>query len=99
MPSKAADAWGSSDQAGASHPQTAETRLVTSGPGSQSFEMPDVPAIAAAAHAHGVLVIDDNTWAAPLFRRSLEQGVDISILAATISVAIPTSCSGLRTLR
>jgi cysteine-S-conjugate beta-lyase len=30
-------------------------------PGSQSFEMPDVPAIAAVAHAHGVLVIDDNT--------------------------------------
>jgi cystathionine beta-lyase len=52
-------------------------------PGSQSFEMPDVPAIAAAAHAHGVLVIDDNTWATPLFRRALEQGVDISIQAAT----------------
>jgi cystathionine beta-lyase len=42
-----------------------------------------VPAIAAAAHAHDVLVIDDNTWATPLFRRSLEQGVDISIQAAT----------------
>jgi cystathionine beta-lyase len=52
-------------------------------PGSQSFEMPDVPAIAAVAHAHGALVIDDNTWATPLFRRSLEQGVDISIQAAT----------------
>ena len=52
-------------------------------PGSQSFEMPDVRAIAAAAHAHGAIVIDDNTWATPLFHRSLEQGVDISIQAAT----------------
>src|ERR1700730_6526552 len=52
-------------------------------PGSQSFEMPDIRAIAAAAHARGAIVIDDNTWASPLFHRSLEQGVDISIQAAT----------------
>jgi cysteine-S-conjugate beta-lyase len=52
-------------------------------PGSQSFEMPDIPAIAAVAHAHGALVIDDNTWATPLYHRSLEQGVDISMQAAT----------------
>jgi cystathionine beta-lyase len=52
-------------------------------PGSQSFEMPDIPAIASVAHARGALVIDDNTWATPLFHRSLDQGVDISIQAAT----------------
>ncbi|MBR0937782.1 cystathionine beta-lyase [Bradyrhizobium jicamae] len=52
-------------------------------PGSQSFEMPDVPAIAAAAHARGAIMIDDNTWATPLYHRSLEQGVDISMQAAT----------------
>jgi cystathionine beta-lyase len=52
-------------------------------PGSQSFEMPDIPAIAAVAHAHDALVIDDNTWATPLYHRSLEQGVDISMQAAT----------------
>jgi cystathionine beta-lyase len=52
-------------------------------PGSQSFEMPDVRAIAAAAHAHGAITIDDNTWATPLFHRSLEHGVDISVQAAT----------------
>lgn len=61
-----------------------ETRAVmVEAPGSQSLEMPDVPAIAAAAHARGAIVIDDNTWATPLFRRALEQGVDISIQAAT----------------
>jgi len=52
-------------------------------PGSQSFEMPDIPAIAAIAHAHEALVIDDNTWATPLYHRSLDFGVDISIQAAT----------------
>jgi cystathionine beta-lyase len=57
--------------------------IVVEAPGSQSFEMPDIPAIAAAAHARGALVIDDNTWATPLYHRSLEQGVDISMQAAT----------------
>jgi cysteine-S-conjugate beta-lyase len=52
-------------------------------PGSQSFEMPDIPAIVSVAHARDVLVIDDNTWATPLFHRSLDQGVDISMQAAT----------------
>jgi cystathionine beta-lyase len=57
--------------------------LLIEAPGSQTFEMPDVPAIARAAHARDILVLDDNTWATPLFHRSLEQGVDISIQAAT----------------
>jgi cysteine-S-conjugate beta-lyase len=57
--------------------------VLVEGPGSQSFEMPDIPAIAAVAHARGALVIDDNTWATPLYHRSLEQGVDISMQAAT----------------
>jgi cysteine-S-conjugate beta-lyase len=57
--------------------------VLVEAPGSQSFEMPDIPAIAAAAHAHGAIVIDDNTWATPLYHRSLEQGVDISMQAAT----------------
>jgi cystathionine beta-lyase len=57
--------------------------VLVEAPGSQSFEMPDIPAIAAVAHAKGALVVDDNTWATPLFHRSLDQGVDISIQAAT----------------
>ena len=57
--------------------------VLVEAPGSQSFEMPDVRAISAAAHARGALVIDDNTWATPLYRRALEQGVDISMQAAT----------------
>ena len=57
--------------------------VLVEAPGSQSFEMPDIPAIASIAHARGALVIDDNTWATPLFHRSLDQGVDISMQAAT----------------
>lgn len=57
--------------------------VMVEAPGSQSFEMPDIPAIAGVAHARGALVLDDNTWATPLYHRSLDQGVDISIQAAT----------------
>jgi cystathionine beta-lyase len=57
--------------------------VLVEAPGSQSFEMPDIPAIAAVAHGRGALVIDDNTWATPLYHRSLDYGVDISIQAGT----------------
>src|SRR5262249_33345238 len=52
-------------------------------PGSQSFEMPDVPAIADVAHSHGAIVLMDNTWATPLYFPALEKGVDLSIQAGT----------------
>jgi len=57
--------------------------VLVEAPGSQSFEMPDLPAIATVAHGRGALVIDDNTWATPLYHRSLELGADISMQAAT----------------
>jgi len=52
-------------------------------PGSQTFEMQDIPAIAEAAHARGAVVLADNTWATPYFFRSFEHGVDVSLHAAT----------------
>ncbi|WP_372396795.1 cystathionine beta-lyase [Azospirillum sp. HJ39] len=52
-------------------------------PGSLTFEIQDVPAIAEAAKAVGATVMMDNTWATPLFFRPFDQGVDISIHAAT----------------
>jgi len=48
-------------------------------PGSLSFEIQDVPAIAAAAHAHGAVILMDNTWASPLYFQALEKGVDLAI--------------------
>ncbi len=60
------------------------TRIVfAESPGSLTFEVLDVPAIVHAAHAHGALVILDNTWATPLGFRAFDHGVDISVHAAT----------------
>ncbi|HEU5018970.1 MAG TPA: cystathionine beta-lyase [Pseudolabrys sp.] len=52
-------------------------------PGSQSFEMQDIPAIAAAAHARNAVVLMDNTWATPLYFDAFDKGVDLSIQAGT----------------
>lgn len=52
-------------------------------PGSVTFEMQDIPAIAKAAHARGVKVLIDNTWAAPTLCRPFDMGVDISVQAGT----------------
>ena len=52
-------------------------------PGSQSFEMQDVPAIAKAAHDKGATVLMDNTWATPLYFRPFEKDVDLAIQAGT----------------
>jgi cystathionine beta-lyase len=60
------------------------TRLVfVESPGSLTFEMQDVPAIAEVAHARGAVVAMDNTWASPLFCKPFALGADVSIQAAT----------------
>ncbi len=59
------------------------TAVVVEAPGSLTFEMQDIPAIAGAAHKQGATVIMDNTWATPLYFKPFEHGVDVSIHAAT----------------
>jgi cystathionine beta-lyase len=60
------------------------TKVVfTESPGSNTFEVQDIPAIAAASRKAGAIVMMDNTWATPLYFRPLDHGVDISIHAAT----------------
>jgi len=60
------------------------TRLVyLESPGSLTFEVQDVPAIAAAARARGVLTVLDNTWATPLGFDAFGHGVDVTVHAAT----------------
>jgi cystathionine beta-lyase len=64
------------------------TRVVfTESPGSLTFEVQDIPAIAAAAHQRDALILLDNTWATPLFFKPFAHGVDISIQAATKYIA------------
>ena len=61
-----------------------ETRIVfVESPGSLTFEVQDVRAIANAAHAQGAFVVMDNTWATPLGFRAFDHGVDVSVHAAT----------------
>jgi cystathionine beta-lyase len=52
-------------------------------PGTLTFDVQDVPAIAKVAHAHGASVLLDNTWATPLLFSAFDHGVDVSIQAAT----------------
>lgn len=52
-------------------------------PGSLTFEMQDIAAIAAAAHAKDASVLMDNTWATPLHFQPLAHGVDLSIQSVT----------------
>lgn len=63
---------------------TPQTRLIfTESPGSQTFEVQDIPAIAAAAREAGVWLLMDNTWASPLYFKPFQHGVDVSVQAAT----------------
>lgn len=60
------------------------TKLVfTECPGSQTFEVQDIPAIARLAHEAGALVAIDNTWSAGHYFKAFEHGCDISLQAAT----------------
>jgi cystathionine beta-lyase len=63
---------------------TPRTRAVfVESPGSLSFEMQDIPAIAEVAHARDAVVLMDNTWAGPLFFKALDKGVDLSVQSGT----------------
>jgi cystathionine beta-lyase len=60
------------------------TRLVyLESPGSNTFELQDVPAITEIARAKNIVTVLDNTWATPLFFRPFDHGVDISIHSAS----------------
>jgi len=61
-----------------------ETKAVfLESPGSLTFEVQDVPALAALAHKRSCAVILDNTWATPLYFAALEHGVDLCVHSAT----------------
>ncbi|MDH7785095.1 cystathionine beta-lyase [Ochrobactrum sp. 19YEA23] len=60
------------------------TKVVfTESPGSNTFEMQDIPAIVEVAHKGGAIVMMDNTWATAVYFKALDFGVDITIHAST----------------
>lgn len=67
----------------ADHIQPTTRVVYVESPGSETFEIQDIPAIAKVAKAHGAWVVMDNTWATPLYFKPFEHGVDVSIQAAT----------------
>ena len=71
------------DEAGMAALMRPNTTVVyTESPGSHTFEVQDIPAIARAAHAGGAKVLMDNTWGIHHFQ-PFAHGVDVSIQAAT----------------
>jgi cystathionine beta-lyase len=63
---------------------TPQTRFILlESPGSNTFELQDIPAVVKVARKHNILTAIDNTWATPLFFQPLAHGVDISIHSVT----------------
>ncbi len=60
-------------------PRTKAALLET--PGSLTFELHDLPALAALCRQHGITSIVDNTWASPLGLACLPLGVDITLMS------------------
>jgi cystathionine beta-lyase len=78
------DASGRTGRAAVEALLQANTRvLFMESPGSHTFEMQDVPLLAAVARERGVTTVIDNTWATPLYFQPLRHGVDVVVHAAT----------------
>jgi cysteine-S-conjugate beta-lyase len=75
------DPWLGADIAALIRPNTSVIFLET--PGSQTFEIQDVPAIAAVAIEKDICTILDNTWATPLFFPPHRFGIDLAVEAGT----------------
>jgi len=75
------DPMAGADIAGLIRPNT--RLLWLEAPGSITMEVPDVPALVAAARARGVVTAIDNTWSAGVYFRAFDKGIDISIQAVT----------------
>ncbi|SDP59402.1 cystathionine beta-lyase [Desulforhopalus singaporensis] len=57
--------------------------ILLESPGSQSFELQDIPAITEIARERDIITMLDNTWATPLFLKPFDIGVDITIHSLT----------------
>jgi len=67
----------------ADHCQGNTSLIFLESPGSNTFEIQDIPAITALARKHDILTVLDNTWATPLYLDPFALGIDISIQSAT----------------
>jgi len=64
------------------------TRLIfLESPGSNTFEIQDIPAITELARAKNITTVLDNTWATPLYLKPFDLGIDISVQSVTKYIA------------
>lgn len=71
----------------------AETRVIfAESPGSLTFEVQDLPALAAAANAAGVRLIVDNTWSGGFFLKPIALGAHVSVQAGTKYLSGHSDC-------
>ncbi len=64
------------------------TRVIyVESPGSLTFDVQDLRAVARVARAHGAITMIDNTWATPLYQTPIELGIDLSLHAGTKYIA------------
>lgn len=73
--------WDTDDLSGLARPET--RAIFVESPGSDTFEIMDLPAVCKSAHEHGAIVIADNTYGSGWLYRPLELGCDVSIIAGT----------------
>ena len=65
-----------------------DTKLIfLESPGSNTFEIQDIPAVTALAKPRGIVTVLDNTWATPLYLKPFDLGIDISIQSVTKYIA------------
>ena len=72
---------------------TPDTKVVfAESPGSLTFEVQDVPALARAARAHGAKLVVDNTWSAGYFAKPIALGAHVSLQAGTKYLSGHSDC-------
>ena len=75
------DAHNLAEVEGAIRPNTKAVYLETLG--NPNSDIPDIDAIAAIAHKHGLPVVVDNTFASPVLQHSLADGADVVVYSTT----------------
>ncbi len=61
-------------------------------PGSLTFEVQDVPALAKAARAKGAKLVVDNTWSAGIYFKPIAAGAHVSVQAGTKYISGHSDC-------
>ena len=80
--------FGSNESSDLSPRLKPNTRVIyLESPGSSTFQIQDLRAVAKLARANNIHTIIDNTWATPLYQNPIELGIDVVVHTATKYIA------------